>query len=209
MTQPLFTGFMDLFLEKLAGATALSSVSDAVCRTFRYLFMQLMLAVLLLAPLYAATPYEAQIGGLMTAMLQTFITGEFAGRRPSNADAALNRPACKPSDYDQLRAAANDTAAFDAFHRKCKLVEGRLDNEYVSSTAYLPEGYCEPLRDAVRAALINILDHQDRTTSIIINYKGSRFLVTRVDLIRAAVLEVTCQDGGALILKTQRKPMAR
>ncbi len=60
----------------------------------------------------------------MSALLQTIITGEFAGRSPSNADAPLQRPICKPSDYDDLRAAANDRAAFDAFRRRCRLVEG-------------------------------------------------------------------------------------
>src|SRR5262245_37327294 len=91
-------------------------------------------------PAHAATPYEAQIGGFMTATLQTLITGEFAGRSPSNADASLHRPVCRPGDYEDLRAAANDRAAFDAFRRRCKLVEGTIDGTQVHSTAYLPQG---------------------------------------------------------------------
>lgn len=164
-----------------------------------------MLVMALLSQPLAATPYEAQIGGFMTAVLQTFITGEFAGRSPSNADAALHRPVCKPGDYDQLRAAAEDKAAFDAFRRKCKLVEGRIDDAYVYSTAYLPHGYCETLKGAMVAALDTILGSENSTNLVILNYKGSRHLSNTADLARHADLEVKCLNDGALMIRTSRK----
>lgn len=153
----------------------------------------------------AATPYEAQIGGFMTAALQTFITGEFAGRSPSNADAALNRPICKPSDYDDLRAAANDRAAFDAFRRRCKLVEGKIDDTHVHSTSYLPHGYCETLKAAFETALREHV-YGGTGRDVIIDYKGSRYASTKGNLARNAQLQVTCQSDGALRVSAPRKP---
>jgi hypothetical protein len=85
----------------------------------------LLLAIAIPGASRAQTPYETQVGGFMTAVLSVLITGEFAGRSPSNAHASPNRPLYKPADYDDLRAAANDRAAFDAFRRRCKLVEGQ------------------------------------------------------------------------------------
>ena len=144
---------------------------------------------------HAGTPYEAQIGGFMTAALQTLITGEFAGRSPSNADAALNRPVCRPSDYDDLRAAANDRATFDAFHRRCKLVEGKIDETHVHSTAYLPHGYCETLKTAFETAM-----NKHRTTGLI-EYKGARSQVPG----NWAQLQATCREDGSLQISAPRK----
>lgn len=147
-------------------------------------------ASLVLLPAHAGTPYEAQIGGFMTATLQTLITGEFAGRSPSNADAALHRPVCRPDDYEDLRAAANDRAAFDAFRRRCKLVEGAIDATHVHSTAYLPPGYCEKLKEKLKGAF-------------------EKALAERVYLARGAGLEVTCQDDGAIRVSAPRKRPGR
>jgi hypothetical protein len=158
-------------------------------------------------PVRAATPYEAQIGGFMTATLQTLITGEFAGRSPSNADAALNRPICKPSDYDDLRAAANDRAAFDAFRRRCKLVEGTIDATHVHSTAYLPHGYCETLKTAFETVLAERIyaESGNPTRELIIEYKGSRSESTDRLLARGAQLRTTCRDDGSLRISAPRK----
>lgn len=163
--------------------------------------------MLVLPPVRAATPYEAQIGGFMTATLQTLITGEFAGRSPSNADAALDRPICRPSDYDDLRAAANDRAAFDAFRRRCKLVEGKLDGTHVHSTAYLPPGYCERLKAAFEKVLAERIyaEPASPTPDMIIEYKGSQFRTTGRQLARGARMEATCQDDGALRVSAPRK----
>jgi hypothetical protein len=158
-------------------------------------------------PVRAATPYEAQIGGFMTATLQTLITGEFAGRSPSNADAALSRPICRPSDYDDLRAAASDRAAFDAFRRRCRLVEEKIDETHVHSTAYLPPGYCERLKTAFEKVLAERIyaEPASPTPDLIIEYKGSRFQTTSRQLARGARMEVTCQDDGAIRVIAPRK----
>ena len=153
----------------------------------------------------AATPYEAQVGGFMTATLQTLITGEFAGRSPSNADAALNRPVCKPDDYDDLRAAANDRTAFDAFRRRCKLVEGKIDDTHVHSIAYLPRGYCEVLKTAFAKVLAErVYAPGTPSRELIIDYKGSRYEGTRGTLARNAQLQATCQDDGSLWISAPR-----
>jgi hypothetical protein len=171
------------------------------------IFMLAALAVATLSPVHAARPYEAQIGGFMTAALQTLITGEFAGRSPSNADAALDRPICRPSDYDDLRAAANDRDAFDAFRRRCKLVEGKIDGTHVHSTAYLPRGYCEGLKAAFEKALAERVyaEQASPTPDLIIEYKGSRLRTTRRQLARGAGMDVTCQDDGALRVSAPRR----
>ena len=129
---------------------------------------------------HAARPYEAQIAGFMTTALQTLITGEFAGRSPSNADAALNRPICRSGDYDDLRAAATDRDAFDAFRRRCRLVEEKLDETQVHSIAYLPQGYCERLKTAFEKVLAERIYTEPASpmVDLIIEYKGSRFQTT-------------------------------
>jgi hypothetical protein len=155
-------------------------------------------------PSRAATPYEAQIGGFMTAILETFITGEFAGRSPSNADAPLDRRVCKPADYDDLRAAANDRAAFDAFRRRCKLAEGTLDDTHVYITAYLPHGYCETLKSALEAALQeHVYGAED--SYVTVEYKGSRYSSNRGYLARQARLEPACLGDGALRISAPRR----
>ena len=168
----------------------------------------LALAVLC-APLLAraATPYEAQIGGFMYAALQALIIGEFAGRSPSQADAPLDRPICKPSDYDDLHAAANDMAAFDAFRRRCHLVETTIDSQYVYSTAYLPAGYCETLKQAFDRMLAEQVytPRSDAGDWVIFEYKGSRYAATRRALAYGARLQTTCQGDGSLRVSALRQ----
>jgi hypothetical protein len=111
------------------------------------------------------------------------------------------------SDYDDLRAAANDRAAFDAFRRRCKLVEGKLDGTHVHSTAYLPPGYCERLKAAFEKVLAERIyaEPASPTPDMIIEYKGSQFRTTGRQLARGARMEATCQDDGALRVSAPRK----
>jgi hypothetical protein len=153
------------------------------------------------------TSYEAQIGGFIYATLRTLITGEFAGRRPSNADAKLDRPVCRPDDYRDLRAAADDQFAFDAFHRRCQLVEHKTDNTHVHETAYLPLGYCETLKAALETMLAErVYAERLRSSDIVmIEYKGSRFEGSGLRLARGARLQAKCQDDGSLRISAPRK----
>jgi hypothetical protein len=102
----------------------------------------LVLAMLCTAsPARAATPYEAQLGGRVYAILSTLIIGEFGGQtRENNDEHALKRPICQPSDFDDLREAARDNATLLAFRRRCRLVEGKIDSAHIHHIAYLPGG---------------------------------------------------------------------
>jgi hypothetical protein len=156
----------------------------------------------------AGTSYEAQIGGFIHSTLQTFITGEFAGRRPSQSDiAGLNRPVCKPADYDDLRAAANDQAAFDAFRRKCKFVDVKKDDTHVHGTAHLPRGYCETLKNAFETMLTEQVysDTPDGKWEVVFEYKGSRYDSSKRALARGARLKTMCLDDGSLRVSAPRK----
>ena len=169
-----------------------------------------VLAIMLLpSPALAGTSYESKIGGFISTTLQTFIAGEFAGRRPSQADiAGLNRPVCKPADYDDLRAAANDQAALDAFHRKCKFVEVKRDDTHVHGTAFVPRGYCEILKNAFEAMLAErvFADANDvRSDELAFEYKGSRYSATRLRLAHGARLKPMCLDDGSLRVSAPRK----
>jgi hypothetical protein len=167
----------------------------------------LLMVFLSPSPAGAATPYEAQIGGFITASLSVLITGEFAGRSPSNADALASRRACKPSDYDDLRAAANDRVAFDAFRKRCRLVEGLVDATHTHGTAYLPRGYCEALKAAFDRMLVEQIYSvpADAGDLVIFEYKGSRYEGSRRDLARGAKLESSCRDDGSLRVSAPRK----
>jgi hypothetical protein len=125
------------------------------------------------------TSYEAKISGFVHSTLQTIITGEFAGRRPSQAEAPPQRPVCRPNDYDDLRAAANNTAAFDALHRRCKFVEVKINETHVVGTAFLPSGYCETLKrayDDMLARHVYAVTDEPQKWSVEFEYKGSRYL---------------------------------
>lgn len=159
----------------------------------------------------AATPYEAQIGGFMAAVLQTLITGEFANRSPSQVDAHLDRPVCLPKDYEDLRAAANDPLAFDALRRRCKFTEGKIDPTEVHSIAYLPAGYCERLRSALETVLADEIYAVPRGTKpgLIIEYKGSRLGIgggSEREIVRHAQLRSTCHSDGSLRVSAPHKP---
>ena len=148
----------------------------------------------------AGTTYEAQIGGFMVSVMRTFIAGEFAGRRPSQAGIRLDRRVCRPADYIDLRAAAaSDTAAFDDFHRRCKLVQSRKDDTHVHAVAYPPPGFCEPLKTAFEAMLAQHVynDPGNPSFALAFEYKGSRYDATSRQLARGARLQVGCQDDGS------------
>jgi hypothetical protein len=156
---------------------------------------------------HAKRPYSAQIGGFITATLETLITGEFAGRSPSNADAMLRRPVCKANDYDDLRR-VSDQAALDALRRRCKFVEGRVDQDYVHKAAYLPAGYCDVLKDAFERLLREFEDQEldpDFRGIFVFEYKGSRFRSSTPRLARQAQLTATCQPDGSLRISAPRK----
>jgi hypothetical protein len=160
----------------------------------------------------AKTPYEAQIGGFMAAVLSVIITGEFAGRNPSQADARPTRPICKPSDYDFLRAAAHDGAALDAFRRRCKLTELSVDNTHIHSIAYLPAGSCETLKDAFEKVLAEQVYAVPTTApgdDVIFEYKGSRYAGTDRRLARGARLQLACHAEGSLRVSAPRERRPR
>jgi hypothetical protein len=158
-------------------------------------------------PSFAATPYEAQIGGFISASLHTLITGEFAGQSPSNADANLNRPVCRSADYDELRAAANDRRALDAFRRKCKFVETKIDQTHVHGIAYLPVGYCTIIKNAVDKEVLSRINEEPAhfVRGLTIEYKGAVFESTDRLLARRAGLEAKCQEDGSLRVSAPRK----
>jgi hypothetical protein len=178
----------------------------------RYQQVYIATACVVAATLYAfsspraATPYEFQLGGFVSSLLQTIITGEFAGRSPSNADAPPNRPICKPGDYDDLRAATNDRAAFDAFRRRCNLVEGVVDETHIHVTAYLPSGYCEILKAAFDGVMAEHVYATPANPKPFIEYKGSRSTATGRTLARNAKLRTTCRDDGSLRISAPREP---
>jgi hypothetical protein len=155
----------------------------------------------------AGTPYEAQIGGFMAASLQTIITGEFAGRTPSNVDAVATRRICQPSDYADLRAATNDRAAFDAFHRRCHLIEERIDVSQVHAIARLPENYCEKLKDVFDRMMAEHINTVSPSAGpwIVFAYKGARYESNSRILARGAHLQSSCQDDGSLRISAPRK----
>lgn len=154
------------------------------------------------------TSYEAKIGGFIHASLQTIIVGEFAGRRISQVDAPLQRPVCRPDDYADLRATANDPEAFDAFHRRCKFVEVKVDETHVVGTAFLPSGYCETLKrayDNMLAERVYAVTDEPQKWSVEFEYKGSRYYSTSGPLARGAQLQTKCNDDGSLSISAPRK----
>jgi len=157
----------------------------------------------------AGRSYEAQIGGFIGGVLRALITGEFAGRRPSQADIVPNRPACRPNDYDDLRTAKNDTVAFDALNQRCQLVQVIVDKTYVHAIAHLPTGYCETLKSVFETEFAKHIYQAPSNAGpeIIIEYKGSRSVTSgNREMARAARVETICQDDGALRVSTPRKP---
>ena len=154
------------------------------------------------------TPRGSQIAGFIWATLETIIIGEFAGRRPSQADALPSRPVCRPDDYTDLRAAANDTALLDALPRRCKFVDVKVNDTHVVGTAYLPAGYCETLKrayDNMLAERVYAVTDDSQKHWVEFEYKGSRYLANNGALVRGARLQTSCNDDGSLSISAPRK----
>ena len=142
----------------------------------------------------------------MAAALNALITGEFAGRRPSQVGADLHRRVCEPQDYGDLRAAASDTTAFDEIRRRCRFTETKVDATQVHSIAYLPPGYCETLKAAFEAMLAEQVFGAPRNPGdfIVIDYKGTYYAGTDRALARGARLEARCQQDSSLRVSAPR-----
>ena len=154
------------------------------------------------------TSYESQLVGFMSSALQTLAKGEFAGRGPSQVDASPTRPICRPSDFHDLRAAASDQAAFDELRRRCRLIETKGDDTHVHAVMYLPTGYCETLKNAFDAMLVDQVYGPPRNAhpdDVRFEYKGSLFHASRRALARGARLESKCAADGALRVSAPRK----
>lgn len=162
------------------------------------------------APVRAGTPYEAQLGGRVHAILTTLIIGEFGGRTRADTDGTLNKRTCQPNDYDDLREAAKDDTALIAFHKRCRLIEWKDDSTHTYSIAYLPSGYCEPLKTAFETMLAVHVYPVPSTSRdwLIFEYKGLRLEIGAADreLLRRAQLQASCQSNGALRVAAPRKP---
>lgn len=167
-------------------------------------------SVLWSTPGSGGTSYESQIGGFIAASLGTLITGEYAGRRPSQVMAPLHRPACKPADFEDLRRAATDKVAFDAIAKRCKLTASTYDDKDVHVTAYLPPGDCEKLKDAFERMLAEHVYASPRPGAhpedVTFEYKGSFYSGSRRTLARYARLRATCHPDGSLRVSAPRNP---
>jgi hypothetical protein len=161
---------------------------------------------------------RAVIGALYST-LQTFVTGEFARRRPSEAITPANRSVCRPNDYADLVVAASNTAAFDEFHRRCRLVEITRTDTHVIATAYLPSRYCDQLKDAYDRMLAEhvfamkadvkenpAMKEELKETWLEFEYKGSRYFSSDgAARLRSAQLQTICNDDGSLSISAARK----
>ena len=174
-------------------------------------FVAWPLALLMLCAISSAfskSQYESQIASFIGGALTTLITGEFAGRRPSVADAVATRPFCRPDDYDELRAGRHDPAAFKAFHERCRLVEIEQDETHVHGTAYLPAGYCVTLKgafDKVMAEEVYAKPVRTYGRDMVIEHKGSRFSASYRALAEGARLTSACRVDGSLRISAPRQ----
>ena len=179
------------------------------CRGVRLVLLLALAGQWVLSPALAGgRPYESQIGGFMTGAMAALITGEFAGRRPSQVDASMTRPVCRGSDYDDLRAAANDSVAFDELHRRCQWIEFVKDSTHIHATAYLPPGYCKILKSAFDAMMLDQVygppRHPNRE-EVKFEYKGSLYFSTVRTLVSTARIASSCGADGALRVSAPRK----
>jgi hypothetical protein len=155
----------------------------------------------------AATPYEAQLGGLIHSLLNAFIIGEFGGRTVANPH--FNpRPICKPEDYDDLREAAKDNATLIAFHQRCRLIESTMDGTHVHAVAYLPPGHCEAIKNAFETMLakqVHAVPYVPGSPhDLTIEFKEIRLSSNR-EFIRRAELTVTCQPDSSIRVSAPQK----
>jgi hypothetical protein len=162
---------------------------------------------------HAGTPYESQLAGRIYAVLTTIIIGEFGGRTRANTDATLHKRICQPADYNALREAAKDNASLIAFHRQCDLIETKVDrtdsrNVRIDSIAYLPSGYCEPLKAAFELVLAENVHAVPRGSvrPLIVRHKdlSSENISINRELLRSAKILASCRSDGSLYVSATR-----
>lgn len=165
-------------------------------------------SVLWSTPGSGGTSYESQISGFIAASLGALITGEYAGRRPSQVMAPLHRPACKPADFEDLKRAAADKSAFDAIAKRCKLAASTYDDKDVHVTAYLPPGDCERLKTAFENMLTEHVYPSPPSgmhpEDVTFEYKGSFYSGSGRTLAWGARLRATCHQDGSLRVSAPR-----
>jgi hypothetical protein len=155
---------------------------------------------------FSKTPYETQLAGVIYAIVQTLVTGEFAGRSRSHVDAPPKRRICKPDDFVALTRSALDDAAMDDFRRLCRPVESSLDATHAISIAYLPKGYCGSIKKAFETILEEqVFGAAIRGDILVVEYKGARFEGSGRDLLKQASLQATCEPDGSLRITGPRR----
>jgi hypothetical protein len=173
---------------------------------------------------FAGTPEEAQLGGLIYAVLSQFIIAEFGGHRetpdtswsrallgdtvaPSNNPPFNRRPICGPADYDDLREAAKGNTAPIDIRARCRLIETKTERLHVHGFAYLPAGQCEPLKTAINTILaerVHGAPKEQPLANYIVEYKGSSIIDVNWYFARSSQLMATCQDDGSIRLTGRR-----
>lgn len=154
--------------------------------------------------LSAGTPYDAQIGGFIAASMETFIYGEFAGRRAPQIDVSLARRTCRADEYAELRSVTNDEESFENFYRKCRVIEYSKDETHVHGTAYIPAGSCERLKTVFERLLLENV-YAASGHELVFEHNGARYSSNRLALAAGARLSVICLDNGALRMSAPRK----
>ncbi|MBZ0146164.1 MAG: hypothetical protein K8F62_01305 [Pseudorhodoplanes sp.] len=159
----------------------------------------------------AGTPEAAQRAGLVSSVLRAFVIAEFGGRTLSNPH--YNKASvCIGKDYEDLREATKDNVTLVAFHSRCRLVETKVERLHVHAFAYLPSGYCEPIKKAIETMLaehIYSVPAEQQLPDKVVEYKGIRIDRNGAywNFVRSSKLSAICQDDGSLRLTgTLRKP---
>jgi hypothetical protein len=157
----------------------------------------------------SGTPYEAQIGGFIYASLQTFILGEFAGRRTTNTIGHAKRRPCRPEDFIGLRQSARDERAVSKFEDSCHTVHFQVGETHVHGTAYLPDGPCNALKVAYDDMLAKQVYADLPGELVVFEYKGSNYLGSRRSIARGARLQTECLPDGSIRVSAPRRILQR
>jgi hypothetical protein len=179
------------------------------CTARHIAMIALFSAALSTAARSGGTPYEAQIGGFIYASLQTFILGEFAGRRTTNTIGDAQRRACQPEDFRRLADSAKDEGAVATLEKSCHVVHFQVDDNGVNGTAYLPGGTCEALKAAYDQMLTDKVHANPAANLVEFEYKNSRYLGSRGHLARAAGLQTACLPDGSIRVSASRQIIRR
>lgn len=160
---------------------------------------------------FAGTPEAAQRAGLVSSVLNAFVIAEFGGKTLSNPH-YNKRSVCIGKDYEDLREAVKDNVTLVAFHSRCRLVETKVEGLEVHAFAYLPAGYCEPIKKAIETMLaehIYSVPADQQLPNKVGEYKGISINQNGAywDFVRSSQLSAICQDDGSLRLTGKlRKP---